>query len=141
PAAPFDTQRSLSHASSNTVVTLEPLSLYAYCSSLRPDGRSSAATTDPASGLEQLARERGFRRVFAGDPHIGGRYSALSAFGIVPGALIGVDVAALLNGAAAAWHTRAPGDAQGTRCDGAGAEGSSAGIWLGAALSALARSG
>jgi transaldolase/glucose-6-phosphate isomerase len=51
-----------------------------------------AAITDPGSELELLARQRGFRAVFAGEPTIGGRYSALSAFGLVPAALIGVDL-------------------------------------------------
>jgi glucose-6-phosphate isomerase len=51
-----------------------------------------AAITDPGSELESLARQRGFRAVFAGEPTIGGRYSALSAFGMVPAALIGVDL-------------------------------------------------
>ena len=51
-----------------------------------------AAITDPGSELEALARERSFRAVFAGEPTIGGRYSALSAFGMVPAALIGVDL-------------------------------------------------
>jgi glucose-6-phosphate isomerase len=51
-----------------------------------------AAITDPGSELESLARKRGFRAVFAGEPTIGGRYSALSVFGMVPAALIGVDL-------------------------------------------------
>ena len=51
-----------------------------------------AAITDPGSELESLARQRGFRAVFAGEPTIGGRYSALSVFGLVPAALIGVDL-------------------------------------------------
>ena len=51
-----------------------------------------AAITDPGSELEALARKRGFRAVFAGEPTIGGRYSALSVFGMVPAALIGVDL-------------------------------------------------
>ena len=55
-----------------------------------------AAITDPGSGLEALARKRGFRAVFAGEPTIGGRYSALSVFGLVPAALIGVDLERLL---------------------------------------------
>jgi len=59
-------------------------------------GDRFAAVTDPGSQLEALAKERGFRRVFAGEPTIGGRYSALSAFGIVPGALMGIDVDRLL---------------------------------------------
>jgi hypothetical protein len=59
-------------------------------------GASFVAITDPGSELERTAAERGFRRVFAGEPSIGGRYSALSPFGIVPAALMGVDVDRLL---------------------------------------------
>jgi transaldolase/glucose-6-phosphate isomerase len=55
-------------------------------------GAAFAAITDPGSDLERLARQRGFRAVFAGEPTIGGRYSALSVFGLVPAALMGVDV-------------------------------------------------
>jgi transaldolase / glucose-6-phosphate isomerase len=55
-----------------------------------------AAITDPGSELEQLARDREFAAIFAGEPTIGGRYSALSAFGMVPAALMGVDVVRLL---------------------------------------------
>src|SRR5919108_1536761 len=51
-----------------------------------------AVITDPGSELEALAKECGFRAVFHGEPTIGGRYSALSAFGMVAAALIGVDV-------------------------------------------------
>jgi transaldolase / glucose-6-phosphate isomerase len=54
------------------------------------------AITDPGSDLERFAEERGFAAVFAGVPSIGGRYSALSPFGLVPAALQGVDVARLL---------------------------------------------
>ena len=54
------------------------------------------AVTDPGSELEHLARKRGFHAVFAGEPSIGGRYSALSPFGIVPAVLMGVDAAQLL---------------------------------------------
>jgi hypothetical protein len=55
-----------------------------------------AAVTDPGSELEHLARERGFRATFLGEPSIGGRYSALSPFGIVPAVLMGVDASRLL---------------------------------------------
>ena len=58
------------------------------------------AITDPGTSLQALAEAEGFRRVFLGDPEIGGRYSALSNFGIVPAALAGVDVQAVLEGAA-----------------------------------------
>ncbi|MBA2461244.1 MAG: glucose-6-phosphate isomerase [Actinobacteria bacterium] len=55
-------------------------------------GAQFAAITDPGSELERIATERGFRAVFAGEPEIGGRYSALSMFGLVPAALMGVDL-------------------------------------------------
>jgi glucose-6-phosphate isomerase len=56
--------------------------------------------TDPGSGLEKLATEGGYRKVFTADPHVGGRYSALTAFGLVPSGLAGVDIADLLDEAA-----------------------------------------
>jgi transaldolase / glucose-6-phosphate isomerase len=59
-------------------------------------GACFVAITDPGSELERSAAERGFRRVFTGEPTIGGRYSALSPFGIVPAALMGIDVDRLL---------------------------------------------
>jgi transaldolase/glucose-6-phosphate isomerase len=59
-------------------------------------GELFVAITDPGSELGQLARERGFRAVFEGEPMIGGRYSALSVFGMVPAALMGVDLERLL---------------------------------------------
>jgi hypothetical protein len=57
--------------------------------------------TDPGSPLEQTAKNEGSRAVFLADPDVGGRYSALTAFGLVPAALAGVDVAGLLDEAAA----------------------------------------
>lgn len=57
--------------------------------------------TDPGSPLEQTAKDEGVRAVFLADPDVGGRYSALTAFGLVPAALAGVDVGALLDEAAA----------------------------------------
>lgn len=123
----IDVERTLFLVSSKSGGTIEPLSLFAHFWSLRGDGARFAAITDPGSGLERLAREHGFRRTFAGDPNIGGRYSALSAFGIVPAALIGVDIGVLLHGTDTAWQTKA--------------EDAPAGVWLGAALSALAQAG
>ena len=60
-------------------------------------GKHFAAITDPGSGLESMAKELNFRKIFLNDPNIGGRYSALSLFGIVPAALIGVDLKELFN--------------------------------------------
>jgi len=68
-----------------------------------PDaGRRFVMVTDPGSPLERTAAEMGARAVFLADPNVGGRYSALSAFGLVPSALAGADVEALLEEAAAA---------------------------------------
>jgi transaldolase / glucose-6-phosphate isomerase len=129
--------------SSKSGGTIEPLSLLAhfYRSEIGQqvgDGRQFVAITDPGSGLAELASERGFRRTFLGDPNIGGRYSALSPFGIVPAALIGVDVRALLDGAPHAWET---GIANADHGEPPTAADPPAGVWLGAALSALARAG
>jgi transaldolase/glucose-6-phosphate isomerase len=79
----------------------------------RPD--QFAVITDPGTELDALAQERGFRAIFSGEPTIGGRYSALSPFGVVPAALIGVDIARLRDRAEAmAERCRLP--------DGPGAE-------------------
>jgi glucose-6-phosphate isomerase len=63
--------------------------------------RHIVVVTDPGSPLEQASREAGYRAVFLADPQVGGRFSALSAFGVVPSALAGVDVGELLDEAAA----------------------------------------
>jgi len=60
-------------------------------------GRSFAAITDPGSPLADLAGRHGFRRTFLNDPEVGGRFSALSYFGLAPAAIAGVDVARLLD--------------------------------------------
>jgi transaldolase/glucose-6-phosphate isomerase len=134
----IEPKRTLFLVSSKSGGTIEPLSLFAHFWSLVAEGENFAAITDPGSGLEKLAHEHGFRRVFAGDPEIGGRYSALSPFGIVPAALIGVDIRGLLQGAAGAWDT----PLQDVSGDEAGAsEDADAGVWMGAALSALAQAG
>ncbi|TDE07376.1 glucose-6-phosphate isomerase [Jiangella asiatica] len=57
--------------------------------------------TDPGSGLADLAEKSGYRKVFLADPDVGGRYSALTAFGLVPSGLAGADIAALLDSASA----------------------------------------
>jgi glucose-6-phosphate isomerase len=61
--------------------------------------------TDPGSPLEDLAKQNGYRKVFTADPNVGGRYSALTAFGLVPAGLAGADVAGLLDDAAAAFES------------------------------------
>jgi hypothetical protein len=93
----IDVQRTLFVAASKSGSTTETLSHLAYFWELVRDPRHFAVITDPGSPLEALATERGFRAVFHGEPTIGGRYSALSPFGIVPAALMGVDLARLLD--------------------------------------------
>jgi glucose-6-phosphate isomerase len=124
--------------SSKSGGTIEPLSLFAHFWSLIEDGSHFIAITDPDSGLENLAAERGFQHVFHGDPNIGGRYSALSAFGIVPGALMGADVRGLLMGAPLAWQMSVEEVLDGTLNT---TEEERAPTWLGCALSAFARAG
>ena len=64
-------------------------------------GRQFAAITDPDTRLDDVATALRFRRVFRGDPEIGGRFSALSPFGLGPAALLGRDLRKLLDSAAA----------------------------------------
>ena len=71
-------------------------------------GRSFIAITDPGTALEKLAVERGYRRVCSNPPDIGGRYSALSYFGLVPASLIGVDTGRLLDAALAEAEVGGP---------------------------------
>ena len=59
-------------------------------------GEQFLAITDPGTGLEKLAAEHQFWRIFTNPPDIGGRYSVLSYFGLVPAALMGIDIARLL---------------------------------------------
>ncbi len=135
-----DPHSTLFVVSSKSGGTIEPLSLFAHFWSLVPDGANFAAITDPGSGLEKLAHEHGFRHVFAGDPDIGGRYSALSAFGMVPAALIGVEIRGLLQSAAGAWQTGLTTEASDGAVD-PDLGGDLAGVWMGAALSVLAQAG
>ena len=86
--------------SSKSGSTVESNALAAYFLS-RTGGRGAqfAAITDPGSPLQRLGAERGFRRVFVNPPDVGGRFSALSLFGLVPAALAGVDVRRVLTSA------------------------------------------
>jgi transaldolase / glucose-6-phosphate isomerase len=109
--------------------TIETLSAFQSFWSLKPEGDHYVAITDPGSSLVAIAREHGFRRVFENDPDIGGRYSALSYFGLVPAALMGIDVEALLSAAGEAEQA----------CN--SFEGPNSGLWLGACLGELALAG
>ena len=93
----LDVERTMFLVSSKSGSTLETRSHLEHFWELTGGrGAQFAAITDPGSELDALAVERGFRAVFAGEPQIGGRYSALSMFGMVPAALMGVDIERLL---------------------------------------------
>jgi transaldolase/glucose-6-phosphate isomerase len=94
-------------------------------------GEHFVAITDPGTPLTNLADRYHFRAIFLNDPNIGGRYSALSYFGLVPAALVGVDVPRLLD--------RALAVASG--CESCVAAGDNSGAWLGAILGELAKAG
>ncbi|HUI04694.1 MAG TPA: hypothetical protein VLZ77_14240 [Acidimicrobiales bacterium] len=85
--------------SSKSGTTLEPSVLLAHAWERLPDPTRYAAITDAGTPLAALADERGFARCFTNPPDIGGRYSVLSYFGMVPAALLGYDVAALCGAA------------------------------------------
>src|SRR5271157_669078 len=97
-----DIEHTLFIVSSKSGGTIEVLSLYKYFRSrmerLLGDqaGSRFIAITDPGTSLGKLASEHGFRRVFLNPPDIGGRFSAISYFGLVPAALIGTDLDRLL---------------------------------------------
>ncbi|MBV8160134.1 MAG: glucose-6-phosphate isomerase [Acidimicrobiia bacterium] len=85
--------------SSKSGTTLEVDCLFSYFWERWPDGRRYAAITDPGTPLATLAQERAFHRAFLNPPDIGGRYSVLSYFGMVPASLMGIDVARLCDAA------------------------------------------
>ncbi|MDP9005865.1 MAG: glucose-6-phosphate isomerase [Actinomycetota bacterium] len=108
-ARDFDLASCLFVAASKSGTTIETSSQLAHFWELTGgDGRRFVAITDPGTELAELGRDRGFRAVFESRPDIGGRYSALSYFGLVPAALLGVDVAGLLAKAAAAAAATGP---------------------------------
>ncbi len=101
--AAIDVEKTIFIVSSKSGGTVETLSHMKHFYELSGDnGDQFVAVTDPGSGLVEMAGERGFRRVFENDPDIGGRYSVLSYFGLVPAALAGVDVAHMCRSAAEA---------------------------------------
>ena len=136
--ARVDLGRTLFVVSSKSGTTLEPNIFKQYFfervrQTVGPGkvGAHFVAITDPGSKLEQAARADGFRHVLFGLPSIGGRYSALSDFGMAPGALMGVDVSRLLHAARTMARACA---AEGPAADNPGAA-------LGAVLGVLASRG
>jgi glucose-6-phosphate isomerase len=145
PGAVLDVERSLEGEKTLYVVstksggTVETFSFmkYFYNHTVEALGKETAgrrfiAITDPGSGLEQTAKDLGFRKTFLNDPNIGGRYSSLSYFGLVPFSLIGQDPARLLKSAAAALSNIKTGTYSSEELNPA---------WLGAVLGALGKAG
>lgn len=125
----LDLTKTLFIVSTKSGGTVETFSFFKYFYNRLMDkvgkdkvGRHFVAITDPGSGLETTAKEYDFRKTFLNDPNIGGRYSALSFFGIVPAALIGMDLKKLLDRAAK----------MAVNCSAADEENS--GAWLGAIM-------
>ena len=136
-AESVDPARTLFVVSTKSGGTVETLSFLKYFLGLAREalgaeqaGRRFAAITDPGSKLEAMAGEFGFRKAFLNDPDIGGRYSVLSYFGLVPAALVGVDLGRLLESATEAMRN----------AEGASDEGNAAAL-LGAAIGELAKAG
>jgi glucose-6-phosphate isomerase len=130
----IDLEHTLFFVSSKSGGTLEPNVLFAHffgrVKEARIDGAAGenfVAITDEGTSLTALAKEQGFRRVFINPGDIGGRYSALSYFGLVPAAVTGVDVRRLLDGTLAAMDAAHAPDSDAMR--------------LGAALGEFARNG
>jgi transaldolase/glucose-6-phosphate isomerase len=131
----IDLSTTLFVVSSKSGGTIETRSQFAYFhervrQAVGDDAAGShfVAITDPGTSLEQLAQEHGFLHVFPGDPEIGGRYSALSYFGMVPAALMGVDVEAVLERAQVAEQA----------CQHYDHSANNSGLWLGIAMGELA---
>ncbi len=134
----LDLKRTLFIVASKSGTTTETLSFFRffYNHVLEAVGADKAgehfvAVTDPGSQLSQLAEERDFRALFENDPNIGGRYSALSYFGLVPAALIGIDLDRFLDSAL----TVASG------CESCVVVGENLGARLGAVLGELTKAG
>ena len=136
----FDPARTLYIVSTKSGGTVETLSFmkYFYTSvsqALGPDrvGSHFIAITDPGSSLEAMAKTLAFRRTFLNDPNIGGRYAALSYFGLVPAALVGMDLKQLLE--------RGSGVAQNCQSCTCSVGGDNSGARLGAVIGILALRG
>jgi glucose-6-phosphate isomerase len=133
--ASIEPSRTLFLVSSKSGTTAETRALFDYFREAEAGGGNTgghfAAITDPGTPLAGLAREQGFRHVFENPADIGGRYSVLSYFGLVPAALLGVDIEKLLGAA----------DVLRERCAAAVPAEQNEGCRLGACLGALAKRG
>jgi transaldolase/glucose-6-phosphate isomerase len=126
----IDLDKTVFVVSSKSGSTIETLSHYHYFKALAGP-EQFAVITDPGSPLEQLASDNGLRRCFLNPPDIGGRYSVLSLFGLVPAALMGVSIEALLHRCQVAEQMCAHYDSSE----------SNSGLWFGAVIGELARQG
>jgi len=122
--ASLDLAHTLFIVASKSGGTLETMSHFHYFYDKVRSGDQFVAITDPGTSLEALAKERGFRATFINPDDIGGRYSALSLFGLVPAALIGADLSALLDAGEEMAHA----------CDACVPCGENPGAWLGAVM-------
>lgn len=129
--ATLDLDRTLFLVSSKSGGTIETMSLYRFFRDKIDDGGHFMAITDPGTSLEELANNEGFRDAWLNPPDIGGRYSALSFFGLVPAALIGADIHALLDSAREAAAV----------CAAAVPAEDNPGLDIGAAIATLAKTG
>ncbi len=127
----IDLDKTLFIAASKSGTTLETRCQLEYFWAKIPDGSHFIAITDPGTELAQLGHDRSFRRVFLATPELGGRYSALSHFGMVPAALIGADIEDLLGRAEEMQHA----------CDACVPVAENPGAWLGAVIGEAASRG
>jgi len=97
-AEQYPPDKSLYIVASKSGGTAEVMAAFDYFWKLsKKDGSRFIATTDPNTSLEALAKKRNFRKIFSADEFVGGRYSALTDFGLVPAALLGMDLNQLLD--------------------------------------------
>ncbi|MGC9520325.1 MAG: bifunctional transaldolase/phosoglucose isomerase [Anaerolineae bacterium] len=134
----LDLAKTLFIVASKSGTTTETLSFFRYFYNRVREELGEAATgehfvaiTDPDTPLAAMGRRLDFRAIFQNNPTIGGRYSALSYFGLVPAALMGVDLARLLDGALGLTYT----------CPGCTGVGNVLSAELGAAMGELAKAG
>ena len=97
-ALDFPPENSLYIVASKSGGTTEVMAAFNYFWDFsKGDGSRFIAITDPQTDLETLAHARGFRKIFSSDEFVGGRFSALTDFGLVPAALLGMDLSRLLD--------------------------------------------
>jgi len=97
-AEQYPPDKSLYIVASKSGGTAEVMAAFNYFWKLsKKDGSRFIAISDPGTSLEALARKRGFQKIFSADEFVGGRYSALTDFGLVPAALLGMDLNQLLD--------------------------------------------